>query len=193
MPKYEYGRIQVLADRLEKFGVAPDVAARILEGGEDIRKTTTPEKKAEWFKLAMDRMDALLDRETRQAVREACACCLSGKRREISKDIAENHATLEERIAAANEARYVFGRGVTLQDDGRILVYFEDDGKTSYRCVCMPKAKEPFSPTYCYCCGGHIKHHLQTALGVKLSCEVRSTALTSGGKTPCSFIYTIKE
>jgi len=193
MHHYEYGRIRVLADKLAEFGVAPDVAAAILEGGEDVTKSTMPEKKAEWFKAAMDRMDALLDRESRQAVREACACCLTGRRQKISTGIARDHATLEERIAAANEASYVFGRSVALQEDGRVLVMFEDEGRESYRCVCMPKAKEPFSPTYCYCCGGHIRHHLQNALGVELSCEVRSTALTSGGRTPCSFLFTVKK
>lgn len=191
MPNYEYGRVKVLAEKLEKHGIAPEIAGQILAGGEDIGKSAKPEKKAEWFKVAMDRMDALLDPAIRQAVREDCACCLGGKRHDICRAIARNCTTFEEKIAAANESPYVFGRGVSLEDDGRILVRFEDDGKENYRCVCMPKAREPFSPTYCYCCGGHIKHHLQTALGVKLKCEVRSTALTSGGKTPCSFLYTI--
>ncbi len=192
MPDYEYGRVKVLARELDRAEVAPDVAERIMAGGEAVRKGDKPEKKARWMKEAMDRMDGLLDFETRRSIREGCACCLGGKRLEISRGIAKSHAAFEDRLAAANQARYVFGHSVTRLDDGRILVRFEEDGKESYRCVCMPKAGELFSPTYCYCCGGHIKHHLQIALGVKLECEVRSTALTSGGKTPCSFLYSIK-
>lgn len=193
MPDYEYGRIQVLADRLAKAGVSQDKIDEIMAGGESIRKTATPEKKAEWMKGAMDRMDALLDHETRRAVRESCACCLGGKRIEISKGIARIHAAFEDRLAAANEAHFVFGHGVTLEDDGRILVRFEPEGKESYRCVCLPKAKEPVSETYCYCCGGHIKHHLQIALGKKLSCAVKSSALESGGKRPCAFLFSAED
>ena len=138
MAEYEYGRIKVLA------------------GGESIRKGDKPVKKSDWMKQAMDRMDDLLDEQTRHSVRESCACCLGGKRLEISKSIAKSHTSLEDAIAAANEAKYVFGHSVTMEEDGRILVLFEPEGKESYRCVCLPKAKEPISETYCYCCGGRI-------------------------------------
>ncbi len=192
MPDYEYGRIKVLSDRLARAGVSQPKIDEIMAGGESIRKTTTREKKAEWLKGAMDRMDALLDAETRRAVRESCACCLGGKRLEISKGIAKHHCTFEDRLAAANEAHYVFGHGVTLEEDGRVLVRFEPEGKESYRCVCLPKAGGPVSETYCYCCGGHIKHHLQIALGKKLRCAVKSSALESGGRRPCAFLYTVE-
>jgi len=193
MADYEYGRIMILADRLEKAGVAPEIAARIMEGGESIKKTATPGKKAAWLGEAMKRMDALLDEPTRRKVREECACCLGGKRQEVSKSIGRKYESLEDRIKASNETRFVFGHSVTMQDDGRVLVSFAPEGLESYRCVCLPKAKEPVSITYCYCCGGHVKHHLQNALGRKLSLEVRSSALESGGKRPCTFLFAIEE
>lgn len=145
------------------------------------------------MKEAMLRMDNLLDRETRYAVREACACCLGGKRLKIAKGISRANENLEDRIKAANEARYVFGHSVTMMEDGRILVCFWPEGLTEYRCVCLPKAKEPLSITYCYCCGGHVKHHLQIALGQKLACKVRFSAVSSGGKKPCTFIFSMGE
>jgi len=188
MKKYEYGRINKLAQNLEEAGIDQEIVGQIMEGGENIRSGTKPEKKAEWMKEAMQRMDKLLDREVRYAVREACACCLGGKRLKTVKDIAKNNETLEDRIRAANEAKFVFGHSVTLRDDERFLVCFGPDGLPQYRCVCLPKAKEPLSVTYCYCCGGHVKHHLQVALGRKLKCKVRSSALSSGGRKPCTFI-----
>ena len=42
-----------------------------MTGGEAIRKSTTPEKKAAWLGEAMRRMDQLLEEPTRRAVREA--------------------------------------------------------------------------------------------------------------------------
>lgn len=193
MATYEYGRIAKLAAALTNAGIDQSRIDEIMSGGELIRKDAKPDKKAEWLSAAMDRMDALLDKPTRHAVREACACCLAGKRLEISKKIGKTHANLEDAIRAANEAKLVFGHSVALQPDGRVLVAFEPEGKESYRCVCLPKAKGAVSETYCYCCGGHIKHHLQFALGRKLTCEVRSSALASAGKSPCSFLFTIED
>ncbi len=194
MLTYEYGHVKKLAKALEDAGIEPVVSEEILAGGELIGKGDKSEKKAEWVCGAMDRMDALLDESTRHAVREACACCLGGKRGEISRKIGRSSETLEDAVKAANEARFVFGHSVSLEDDGSITVRFEEEGKESYRCVCLPKAsKEPVSITYCYCCGGHVKHHLQNALRQKLACTVLSTALSSGGKTACSFSFTTQD
>ena len=189
MREYEYGRIRTLATSLAEAGIWGETAERILEGGAGIRRGATPEKKAEWMAGAMRRMDALLDEPTRRRVREECACCLGGKRLQVSKGIAKSHASLEERIRAANEARLVFGHSVSLTGDGDVLVCFAPDGEPHYRCVCLPKAQQPISITYCYCCGGHVKHHLQTALGCKLDLTVRSSALASGGAQPCTFSF----
>lgn len=188
---YEYGRIAILADRLKAAGVAPELCEQIMAGGESIVKSTPPAQKADWMRAAMRRMDVLLDRDTRHAVREACACCLGGKRLEESKAIARRFATLEERIAAANATPFVFGHSVCRQEDGSILVSFQPAGLPEYRCVCLPHAKEPISITYCYCCGGHARHHLQLALGCELQLKVRSSALSSGGKRECSFVFTL--
>jgi hypothetical protein len=194
MIKYEYGRIGVLAQSLENAGVAQEIIAQIMAGGDTIKKTTSPEKKADWMREAMQRMNKLLDKDTRHAVREACACCLGGKRQKLSEEIARKYSSLEERIKAANDTKFVFGHSVTLEEDEKILVRFgPEDGPATYRCVCLPQAKEPLPITYCYCCGGHIKHHLQIATGRSLDLTVRSSALSSGGKKTCSFLFTLKD
>jgi hypothetical protein len=193
MPKYEYGRIAKLAESLEKHGVAQEIIGQIMEGGEDIRQSTPGEEKAEWMKGAMLRLGRLLDKETWQAVREGCACCLGGKRQELVKAVAKKGGTLEERIKAANEAKLVFGHSVTLQEDGQVLVCFAPEDLERYGCVCLRQAKEPLPITYCYCCGGHVKHHLQTALGHKLAVTVRSSALSSGGRKPCTFLFSLED
>jgi hypothetical protein len=193
MKKYEYGRIGVLEQNLEKAGIAPEIIEQIMAGGDTIRKGDTPAKKAAWLRDAMFRMDRLLDSDTRHAVRENCACSLGGQRLKTVKAIAKNFTTFEERVQAANEARGVFGHSVTVQNDGKILVSFAPEGQPGYRCYCLPKAEKPLSITYCYCCGGHVKHHLQIALGSELELKVRSSALSSGGKRPCSFLFTRKD
>ena len=177
----------------EIAGIDRKIIDQIMEGGEDVLRKTSPEKKADWLRGAMSRMNRLLDSKTRKAVREGCACCLGGQRLEISKGIAEENESLEDRIKAANEAPFVFGDSVTMMENGEILVRFFPEGLDQYRCVCLPKAKEPLPITYCYCGGGHVKHHLQIALGRKLDCTVVSSALSSGGKFPCTFSFKIKK
>jgi len=189
MSEYENGRVRMLARSLAKQGVSDEIAAQILESGEKLGRRPTPEGQVAWMSEAMHRMDALLDAPTRHTVRERCACCLGGKRLQVSRGIAKDHATLEERIRAANEARFVFGHSVRLTEDGEVQVSFFPEGQPHYRCVCLPAAKEPISITYCYCCGGHVKHHLQIALGRKLEMTVRSSALASGGTEPCAFTF----
>lgn len=194
MKHYEYRRIAKLAEKLEEAGIERAIKEQIMDGGEAIRKSTTPENKADWLREAMFRMDRLLDRDTRYAVREACACCLGGKRLKIVKEIARNNASLEDRIKAANDAKLVFGHSVRMQDDGTVLVCFGPEGEpATYRCPCLPKATAPLPITYCYCCGGHVKHHLQIALGRKLACRVRSSVLSSGGKKACSFLFSLAD
>jgi hypothetical protein len=193
MKNYEYHRIGHLAEQLEVAGIDEGMIDRIMEGGEDILRKTSPEKKADWFRGAMIRMNKLLDNETRKVVREGCACCLGGQRLKISKGIAQENDFLEDRIKAANEAKFVFGNSVTMTENGEVVVRFFPAGLDQYRCVCLPKAKEPLPITYCYCCGGHVKHHLQIALGRELDCTVLSSALSSGGKKPCTFSFKIVE
>ena len=83
-----------------------------MEGGHTIKKSTTPERKADWMRNAMVRMDEALGSDTRHSIREACACCLGGKRQKLSRSIARDHVTIEARVAAANETKFVFGHSV---------------------------------------------------------------------------------
>jgi hypothetical protein len=188
---HEVSRIDRLAKQLAAEKISPGIAAKILEGSEKIKPSSKPEKHVEWFCGAMTRMDELLDLETCKKVREGCACCLGGKRDKLAKSICKDNATLEERIAAANETHYVFGHSVKMVD-GKVLVQFFPEGLESYRCPCMPQAQKQIMPiSYCYCCGGHVKHHLQNALGLKLDCTTVNTARASGGKKPCTFSFKI--
>lgn len=189
--RFADGRVRRLAEAMDSCGVSRAVAERVLEGGEAIGKTSTAAGKAEWLRGAMLRLDRLIAPGTRRTIREACACCLGGRRRETARRIARENATLEDRVRASDRAKDLFGHSVKLLPDGRVEVCFFPGGRDSYRCPCLPKAVGIFSPTYCQCCGGHVKHHLQTALGRRVSCEVVSSALTSGGTRPCTFVCVV--
>lgn len=191
MKTYEYQRIGRLANQLVEAEVRPEIIDRIMEGGENILRKTNPEKKADWMRGAMLRMNKLLPMPIRKTVREGCACCLGGKRLKTSKTIVSQNATLEERIKASNAANYV--GNITLQSDGQIVARFNLQKQPPYRCYCLPQARRPLPITYCFCCGGHVKHHLQIALGRELDCTTISSALSSRWQKPCAFSFRIKE
>jgi hypothetical protein len=188
---YEYHRIQALHDSLVQHDVPQDVIQAILQGGEEIRKNTKPKVKAEWLKQAMIRMDGLVPSDRRKCIREACACCLGGMRGKLSKAIFKANPDLDSRIEAANRTRMVFGHSVRKLSSDTFEVCFFPEGMEHYRCPCLAHAEGAFPLTYCQCCGGHVKHHLQNALGDRLDCRVVHTVLTTAGKKPCTFELTI--
>ena len=191
MKNYEYRHIRKLSEQLEIAGIDREIIDRIMEGGEDILRKTSPEEKADWFRGAMIRMDNLLDLPTRKAVREGCACRVGRQTTKVSQGIAKDNATLEARIATVNRTFMTFGGGVWMQDNGEIIVRFAPKGPEGYRCSCLTKAEKPISVTYCYCCGVHVRHHFQISLGLKLEATPRGTALSTGGKKPCTFSFRI--
>jgi hypothetical protein len=193
MKNYEYHRIGELAKQLSEAKVEPKIIDQIMGGGEDILRKTTPTKKAEWMRESMLRMNKLLDLKTRKAVREACACRLTGRPLKASQGIAVKNKSLQDRIKAANKAIAVYGGCVRIQDNGEILMRFGPEGLDHHRCPCLPGADKPLPVTYCFCCGGHVKYHLQIQLGLELDYTIQSTALSSGGKLPCTFTFRIKK
>ncbi len=192
MGNYKYHRIGKLAKQLEIAKIDRAIFDQIMEGGEEVRKKPSLEEKTDWFRGAMVKMDVLLDIETRKAVREGCACYLGGQKSRACKKIVQENESLEERIKAVNNLKYICG-SVTMKPNGDIIACGDTDIRYYRKCVCLPEAKEPLSITYCYCCGGHVKHHLQTALGRKLEGTVIASALSSGGKKPCTFRFRISE
>jgi len=194
MKQYPCGRIERLAKALTAEHVDPAVRAHILEGGEIIAEDPRAESQARWFAESMRRLESSLDPRTARAVRERCACCLRGKRLELSRGIARDHETLEARIAAANEAKLVFGSNVWLTGDGRVRVAFwPPEAQGPFRCPCLRNVPEPLPIIYCYCCGGHVKHHLQKALGRQLEVTVCRSVLASGGEESCEFEFAFVE
>jgi hypothetical protein len=94
MKNYEYHHIRKLAEQLEVAKIDRGIIDRIMEGGEGILRKTSPEKKADWLRIAMIRMDNLLDLPTRKAIREGCACRVGKQSGKVSQGIAQNNATL---------------------------------------------------------------------------------------------------
>jgi len=187
--EYEDGKIEDLNQSLKKHGIKADIRKKIMKSGEQIKKTSKKEARAEWFFNAMNIMDKLLEEETKIKVRGDCACCLEGKRRKLCITVNKEYKTPEERIHAINDTHYVFGHEIKIIAPGKYEVAFFDEAMPEKCCSCLKVIMDKkMSKTYCYCCGKHVKHHLETVLGKELKVEVVTSALSSMGKKSCRFV-----
>ena len=181
MDRSVYWHVRNLELNLEKAGISPEIMSQILEGGDQVTRNTSQKKKAKWMREAMERMDHLLDEKVRFKVREDCACCTTGSRLKLIKQLRREHPDLDAFVEAVDSS-HIFGRKVE-KEGNTIFVQFGDSGS---KCVCLPKnSAEPFSITYCHCCKGHIIKLLEAALKRPLSGDVLASAC-SGGDT-CRF------
>jgi hypothetical protein len=188
---YEYGKIEDLNQSLLKHKIDDNIRKKIMKSGELVKKTSKNEIRAEWFFNAMNMMDELVDEETRKKVREDCACCLEGKRHKLCREINKKYRTSNEKIRAINDTHYVFGHEIKIIGENKYEVSFFDEKIPEKRCSCLKIIMDKqMSKTYCYCCSGHVKHHLETVLGKKLDVEVISSALSSMGEKSCRFVLT---
>jgi hypothetical protein len=186
---YEYGKIEDLNQSLLKHKIDDNIRKKIMKSGELVKKTSKNEIRAEWFFNAMNVMNELLDEDTKKKVREDCACCLEGKRQKLCKDVNKKYKTPNERTQAINDTHYVFGHEIKTIGKNKYEVTFFDEKIPEKRCSCLKIIMDKQMPkTYCYCCGGHVKHHLETVLGKNLNVECIDSALSSMGKKSCRFV-----
>ena len=166
---------------------------------ETIAKFVFPENnQPEGIMALIAQMDELLPIEQRLAVMQEQGCCVTGKPAAAHTAFGRKHAgkSLEEKIRLLGESDIVHNPPCKLNADGTLSVFwsFENDGE--YKCVCgfVRKLAVPtvVSPTFCGCCGGHVRKNLQRSLGVKLRLvNIVSSAASTGGKRRCEFLYDI--
>ena len=158
----------------------------------------------------IERMEKALNSDVLHEILDRHACRggkdFIARMKKIGKMIADK--SLNEKIIHINSISSDSEK-ITLNADNTLSVKwsFEDNGK--YKCVCDATIKTgvrvaelalennnvgdcvmPLS--YCYCCAGSGRRHLQLQLGVEMKTkEVISTPINSRGKKPCEFVFEI--
>lgn len=156
----------------------------------------------------IERMEKTLDSDTLYQILDSCACGGGkeyGKRlKRIGKEIADK--TLREKITHVNNISSDSEK-IILNADNTVSVIWSFDNNGKYKCVCPAAVKTgvrvselalenndvgdctmPLS--YCLCCAGSGRRHLQLQLGVELKTkEVVSTPINSKGEKPCEFVF----
>ena len=153
------------------------------------------------------RMENLIDSDMMHEILDSCACG-GGQEflkqcKKIGKDLAGK--TLEEKIDYLNN--YILhSEKIILNGNSLLTGTFLYKENEKYKCVCSAVVKKgmmvynltedtdnrtmPLS--YCFCCAGSFRRHLQLQLWIKLKTkEIVSSPINSKGQKPCEFIYEI--
>ena len=147
----------------------------------------------------VEKMDKLLPREQCLSIMEEQGCQKTGVADPANREFGKKHAgkTLEEKIRLHAESNIPHRVPCKLNPDGTLSVSWShgvEEGKHKCGCSLIRKLPKPIAVprTFCGCCGGHVRHHLQNALGVKLSLkEIVSSAASSGGEKHCEMLFGI--
>ena len=182
MPRID--NLDAMEKIIERY-VGGEAAAKIMAGSNTIRKSTSPEKAAEWMKAAVDRMDDLLDEDVRRRIMaELGYNCAEANSRVIKAAVGRRnkYGSLEEFVEA--EVRKP-QKGTRLErDEGRLIhVYTPKSWTRPMRCYCgfinrLPEGVYA-SPTYCGCGRGFVERYWEAVAGRPVKVELLGGCISS--------------
>lgn len=191
--RYSCYKVGDLASKLYFYGLSEDDICYIMQGGESIQMRPY-DKLQSWLAGAMNRMQERMPKENAVALRQGSACCLGGNRDTIARQIYKNNPTVEERFEALSKERRIIGGNAWKENDDYYITFWYAKPSTGYTCACLHHIpSEPMNKLWCECCAGHIRHHFETALGVKATCQCMTSILNSCGNDACLFKLNIVE
>ena len=159
--------------------VDDDVRAKLIEGCEAYDAIKSPVKKARWIKGLMERLEEEAGEAVAREVMLGCGRqCISRSLLEKAQKHWREAGTIDDFLDSLNQAHI---GGGSLRRDGDIVY-------GSYgHCYCgsVSKAKEPISPTYCYCSCGWYKRLFETVLERPVEVELLSSI--AQGAEVCRF------
>ena len=185
------GQIQEFGGRVEEFA-GENARIKVMEGGEQIAKSSGKQKIALWMKDAVNRLDGCVSPDKCKQIMTACGYSCIGHNKGLANGLKNRrlkHKT-EADFLAAEVKKPV--NGIRLELKGKTLVqyYAPRTYSTPRRCFCSLMNALPeeinISPTYCQCSRGFVEKYWEGALGRPIEVEVVETCLT--GADECKFV-----
>jgi hypothetical protein len=185
------GPIREIGERIKQFaGIA--VCNKVMQGSDEVLVAPDPVKAALLVKEAIDRLDTLTDKKTREQIMTACGRKCQSMNKKVTEEMKARRleaASEEEFLATVLEPRP--GTGARYERDGDILIQYYTPHKyrKGLRCYCglmrgLPESINA-SPTYCECSRAFVQVHWEVILGRPVKVEPGATALT--GSRECKF------
>ena len=190
MVKTISGQLQHLGGRIEQFAGAI-VRKKIMEGSEQVAKSSNLKKVALWVKEAMDKLEAIVPPEKREKIMTACGHnCIAVNQQplNVAKARRQKYTTEGDFLTAEVEKP---PRGFRFErKDGALIQYYTPRAYgPGMRCYCSLVRGLPqgvvTSPTYCQCSRGFVEKYWEGILGRAVRVELGTTAIT--GSDECQF------
>jgi len=168
------------------------VSEKVMEGSEAITEKTDRKELALWVQGAMERLDSLVDEETREKIMENCGyACATVNKRVIDRVKAKRLKceTIDEFLEAEERKP---SRGTRLVRDGKQLHFFYTPRKfyRPMRCYCGLLGALPedltVSRTYCNCSKGFVRKYWESVLDRPVQVQLKQSAVT--GADECEFL-----
>jgi predicted hydrocarbon binding protein len=167
------------------------VAAKVMEGSEQITEKTDKRKTALWVKGAMERLDKLVDDETKKRIMQNCGYnCAKKNSKVIERAVArrKKFGSTDEFLVAEQQKPM---KGTRLSREGNILYqyYIPQAFTRPMRCYCgllreLP-TEETVSITYCNCSRGFVEKYWENILGKPVRVDILQSAVS--GAAECKF------
>jgi hypothetical protein len=154
----------------------------------------------------IERMEKLLEPEITHEILDSCGCGGGKEFGDFCKRIGKENAgkSLADKIAHINATSEDY-ENVTLNEDGTLTSTWSFGEAGKHNCLCSAAVKrnvtvadsakaggEVMPLTYCFCCAGSGRRHLQLKLGAELRTkEIVSSPINSGGAEPCRVTFEI--
>lgn len=190
MGKLDVAMIAALGRNLELF-TGEAVRKTVMDGSEQITASSSKRQIAVWVKGAMDRLDGLVDEQTRAQVMARCGhgCARVNQRIiETAKARRKTYLSLDAFLAAEQRSPMP---GTMLRREGDVLyvVYTPQAFTRPMRCYCsllrgLP-ADETVSPTYCLCGKGFVEKKWEALLGRPVKVKLLQSVVS--GAPECTF------
>jgi predicted hydrocarbon binding protein len=180
------GRIGRFAKIVEKE-VDQDVFLRIMQDS-DAYAALKPEKKADWWRSALDRLENEIGQDATIEVMQACGrkCCNQGTRKSAKRLMSESdslHEFLEKASSYGVKEGEIEYKAL---DEKTISGHF-------YRCFCgqVKQSTIPFSSlVYCQCSAEFHKQYFEAALEREVQVEITQSILN--GAEHCEFLIHLR-
>lgn len=186
----EQGMIRTIEGNIGSFA-GEAVRKKIIESCGQVTEKSSKKEMAEWVRCAMEKLDALVDEETRVKIMENCGrnCAEVNKRTiERAKARRKKFKTENEFLEAEQQKPMP---GTRFERKGNVLYWFftPHTFRRPMRCFCglmrgLP-VDEQVSRTYCNCSKGFVTRFWEGVLKKPVKIEVLQSALS--GAEECKF------
>jgi len=167
------------------------VSKKVMEGSDGITEKTDKRKIAEWVRGAMERLDAMVDGETKIQIMENCGRNCA----DVNKKVVERAKLRRKKFGSIDEFLEAEQKkpmaGTRLVRKGNMLYQFYTPRTFTrpMRCYCsllrgLPN-EETVSKTYCHCSKGFVKKFWESVLERPVKVDLIQSAVS--GADECEF------